>query len=171
MNFRALSAVATAICLAGLVQAALPQTIGDQDKMNLEQNKAIVRTYMDEIMNKGNMTAMDSYLSGDVMFNNARGFQQRFPAIRQGILSAFPDHHLTIQDQVAEGDKVVTRVTFRGTHQGPFNGIAPTGKQVEWSGMAMDRIVDGKVVEMWHMQNTMTLMQQIGGAPPADSRK
>src|SRR5437868_9331598 len=144
---------------------------GDRQKMTLEQNKAIARSYMDEIMNKGNMAALDRYLSDDVVFNNARGFRQRFPAIRQSILSAFPDHALTIQDQVAEADKVVTRVTFRGTHQGPFNGIAATGKQVEWSGIAMDRIADGKVVEMWHVQNTTVLLQQIAAPPAADSRK
>jgi steroid delta-isomerase-like uncharacterized protein len=154
-----------------LLQVALSQAIGGQEKMNLEQNKAIVRSYLDEIVNKGNMTALDSYLSEDVMFNNAKGFKQRFPAIRQAILSGFPDHHLTIQDQIAEGDKVVTRVTFHGTHQGPFNGIAPTGKQVEWSGIAMDRIANGKVVEMWHVQNTTALLQQIAATPSAASKK
>ncbi len=145
--------------------------MGDHEKMTLEQNKAIVRSYMDEIMNKGNMAAIDNYLSDDVTFNNARGFKQRFPAIRQTILSAFPDHTLTIQDQFAEADKVVTRVTFRGTHQGSFNGIAPTGKQVEWSGIAMDRIADGKVVEMWHVQNTTVLLQQIAAPPSANPTK
>jgi steroid delta-isomerase-like uncharacterized protein len=165
-----------AIFLAGpiqvaLSQAALSQVMGDQEKMNLEQNKAVVRSYLHQIVNKGNMAALDSYLSDDVIFNNARGLKQRFPAIRQAILSAFPDHTLTIQDQVAEADKVVTRVTFRGTHQGPFNGIAATGKQVEWSGIAMDRLADGKVIEMWHVQNTTGLLQQIAAPPSADSRK
>jgi steroid delta-isomerase-like uncharacterized protein len=166
--------LAIAICLvpqAALSQAALSQVMGDQEKMNLEQNKAIVRSYLDEIVNKGNMAALDSYLSDDVVFNNARGLKQRFPAIRQAILNAFPDHILIIQDQVAEADKVVTRVTFRGTHQGSFNGIAPTGKQVEWSGIAMDRLADGKVVEMWHVQNTTGLLQQIAAPPPADAKK
>jgi steroid delta-isomerase-like uncharacterized protein len=139
--------------------------------MDLEQNKEIVRSYLDEIVNRGNLAALDSYLSEDVVFNNAKGFKQRFPAIRQAIHDAFPDHHLTIQDQVAEADKVVTRVTFHGTHQGPFNGIAPTGKRVEWSGIAMDRIANGEVVEMWHLQNTTSLMQQIGAAPPAPPQK
>src|SRR6185295_480885 len=115
----------------------------DQDKMNLEQNKVIVRDYLDEIVNRGNMAAFGDYISEDVVFNNAKGFKQRFPAIRQAILSAFPDHHLTIEDQVAEGDRVVTRVTFRGTHQGPFNGIPATGRSVEYSGIAIDRIADG----------------------------
>jgi steroid delta-isomerase-like uncharacterized protein len=171
MNFMALPALAAAICLAALLQVALAQTRGDPAMMNLEQNKAIVRDYLNEIVNKGNIAAFGDYFSEDVVFNNTKGFRQRFPAIRQAILGAFPDHRLTIQDQVAEGDKVVTRVIFHGTHQGPFNGIAPTGKRVEWSGMAMDRIADGKVVEMWHHQNTAGLMQQIAAPPSPASTK
>ena len=137
--------------------------------MKLEQNKAIVRDYLNEIVNKGNMSAFDTFFSEDVAFNETRGFREQYPARMQAIRGAFPDHHLTIRDQIAEGDKVVTRVTFRGTHNGPFNGIPATGKQVEWSGIAMDRIADGKVVEMWHVQNTAGLMQQIGAKPPAAS--
>ncbi len=170
MSVRTWLAVVAAICSAGLTHVALSQTKEGDEKMNLEQNKEIVRCYLDEIVNKGNMNALDNYLSEDVMFNNAKGFKQRFPAIRQAILSAFPDHQLTIQDQVAEADKVVTRVTFHGTHTGSFNGIAPTGKQVEWSGIAMDRIANGKVVEMWHIQNTAALLQQIA-APRAASKQ
>jgi len=81
---------------------------------------------------------------------------------------AFPDFHLTIEDQIAEGNKVITRVTFRGTHQGDYRGIAPTGKQIKYSGIAIDRIVDGKVVEMWHVADTCGMLQQIGvtAAPP-----
>ena len=139
--------------------------------MKLEQNKAIVRDYLNEVVNKGNMAAFDSFFSEDVVFNEARNFREQFPVRMRAIRSAFPDHHLTIRDQIAEGDKVVTRVTFHGTHQGPFNGVAATGKQVEWSGIAMDRIADGKVVEMWHVQNTAALLQQIGTKPPAASAK
>jgi steroid delta-isomerase-like uncharacterized protein len=134
--------------------------------MNLEQNKAIVRNYLDEIVNKANMAAFDRYFSDDVVFNDSRTFRQQYPARMQAIRSAFPDHHLTIEDQVAEADKVVTRVTFHGTHLGQFNGIAPTGKQLKWSGIAMDRLAGGKVVEMWHVQNTAGLLQQIGAMPP-----
>src|SRR5262249_59810614 len=76
----------------------------------------------------------------------------------QAMRGAFPDFRLTIEDQIAEGDKVVTRVTFSGTHSGEFRGIAPTGKQVKYSGIAIDRIVDGKVVEMWHVAETLGLV-------------
>lgn len=139
--------------------------------MNSQQNKTIARNYLNEIVNKGNLAAFDSYIAEDVVFNTIKGFKQHYPARMQTIRSAFADYHLTIEDQIAEGDKVVTRVTFRGTHRGPFNGIAATGKKVQWSGIAMDRIADGKVVEMWHVQNTMELLQQIGGAPPAAAKK
>ena len=144
---------------------------GDHETMNLEQNKAIARNYLNEIVNKGNMAAFDSYFSEDVVFNNAKGFKQQYPARMQTIRSAFPDHDLTIEDQIAEGDKVVTRVTFRGTHQGQLNGIAPTGRKVQWSGIAMDRIANGKVVEMWHVQNTTGLLQQIGAAASTVPKK
>lgn len=139
--------------------------------MNLEQNKAIVRGYLNEIVNNGNMAAFDQYLSEDVVFNEVRGFREQHPARMQATLGAFPDFHLIIRDQIAEGDKVVTRVTFHGTHQGQFNGIAATGRQVTWSGMAMDRIANGKVVEMWHVQSTAGLLQQIGAAVPMPPRK
>jgi len=138
--------------------------------MSSEQNKAIVRNYLNEIVNKGNMAAFDSYISEDVVFNNAKGFKQQYPARMQTIRRAFSDYELTIEDQIAEGEKVVTRVTFRGTHQGQFNGVAPTGRKVQWSGLAMDRIADGKVVEMWHVQNTTELLQQIGAAEPTAAK-
>lgn len=137
--------------------------------MSLEQNKSIVRGYLDEIVNRGNMAAFDSYFSEDVVFNDVKNFRARHPAAMQAIRSAFPDHHLTIRDQIAEGDKVVTRVTFHGTHRGPFNGIAATGRQVEWPGIAIDRIANGKVVEMWHVQNTTALMRLLAETSPAAS--
>jgi steroid delta-isomerase-like uncharacterized protein len=140
---------------------------GGQEMMKLEQNKAIVRDYLNEIVNKGNMAVFDSYFSEDVVFNNFRGFRQQYLARMQAMRNAFPDHHLSVEDQIAEGDKVVTRVTFHGTHRGQFNGIAPTGKHVKWSGIAMDRIADGKVVEMWHLQNTTGLLQQLNAVAPA----
>jgi steroid delta-isomerase-like uncharacterized protein len=136
--------------------------------MNLEQNKAIVRGYLNEIVNNRNMAAFDRYLSEDVVFNEVRGFKEQHLVRIQASLTAFPDFHLIIRDQVAEGDKVVTRVTFHGTHQGPFNGIAATGRQVMWPGMAMDRIAGGKVVEMWHVQGTAGLLQQISATAPPD---
>jgi steroid delta-isomerase-like uncharacterized protein len=155
-------------CVGMTLAACTHPALTEAKSMTPEQNKAIVRAYLEEISNQGNLLAFDRYFSADVVFNQSRDVKQQL-ARRQAIRTAFPDHHLVIEDQIAEGDRVVTRVTFRGTHLGEFNGIAATGKQVVYAGTAIDRLVDGKVVEMWHVANTMALLQQIGGviaAPP-----
>ena len=162
--------VLTLICFAGLCQVTLSQGTADQEKMKLEHNKAIVRGYMTDVLNKGNLAAFDSYISADVVFNNSKDLKQQLAGI-QAIRSAFPDFQLIIEDQIAEGDKVVTRVTFQGTHRGEFRGAAATGKQVRYSGIAIDRIVEGKVVEMWHVADTLSLLQQIGALPSPQPKK
>src|SRR5919201_1870550 len=137
--------------VVGCAASPLSQPKGDEEKMTLEHNKAIVRGYMmSEALSKGNVAALQRYFSDDVVFNNSRDIAQELARVR-ALRRAFPDLQVTIEDQIAEGDKVVTRVTFRGTHHGEFGGIAPTGKRVEYSGIAIDRIADGKVVEMWHL--------------------
>ncbi len=120
---------------------------------DLEQNKAIVRSYLDEIVNRRNLTALDNFFAEDVVFNDVRNFTTHLPAFMLAVQIAFPDHHLTIGDQIAEGDKVVTRVTFHATDKDALNCNGTTGKRLAWSGIAIDRIADGKVVEMWHVQN------------------
>jgi predicted ester cyclase len=152
--------VISILCVAGLAPIASSQA--DQEKTNLEQNKAIVRGYMNEVINKGNLNSFDIYFSERVLFNNSEGLKQGLTSMLRSMRGAFPDFHLTIEDQIAEGNKVITRVTFRGTHQGDYRGIAPTGKQIKYSGIAIDRIVDGKVVEMWHVADTCGMLQQIG---------
>jgi steroid delta-isomerase-like uncharacterized protein len=136
--------------------------------MNPEENKAIVRGYLNDLVNDRNMGAFDRYFSADVVFNDVRGFKQQV-ARMEAIRRAFPDHRLTIEDQIAEGDKVVTRVLFYGTHQGEFRGIAATGKRVSYAGIAIDRIANGKVVEMWHLANVPALLEQISAAPRTPS--
>src|SRR5437867_2713059 len=162
--------VLTLICFAGLCQVTVSQVNADQEKMKLEHNKAIIRGYMSEVLNKGNLAAFDGYFSPDVVMNNSKDLKRQLAGI-QSLRSAFPDFQLVIEDQIAEGDKVVTRVTFQGTHRGEFRGAAPTGKQVRYSGIAIDRIVDGKVVEMWHIADTLALLQQIGALPSPQLKK
>ena len=85
--------------------------------------------------------------------------------------TAFPDVHFTIEDQVAEADKVVTRWTWRGTHQGPFQGIPPTGKHVMVTGVGINRFANGKVVENWTNMDILGLLQQLGVVPaPGQTR-
>ncbi|MCA1668271.1 MAG: ester cyclase [Thermomicrobia bacterium] len=80
-------------------------------------------------------------------------------------LAAFPDMHLTVEDAIAEGNKVVCRITWTGTYQGELMGIAPTGKRVTSYGMSFFRIADGKVAEEWVGEDMLALMEQIGAVP------
>jgi predicted ester cyclase len=80
--------------------------------------------------------------------------------------SAFPDLTVTLEDQVGEGDKVVSRWTARGTHQGEYMGISPTGKEVEFAGMHIGRIKEGRIAENWEVYDLMGLMRRIGAAQP-----
>ena len=154
---------------AGLALAALAGPIGGPacakapspaDAARLEANKALVRGYLSEVANDGNLAAAPRYFAPDVSFNGSKDLRP-FVAFRQALRSAFPDHRLSIVDQVAEGDRVVTRVRFEATHLQPYAGIAPTGRRLVYAGVAIDRIADGKVVEMWHMANPLGLPEQL----------
>jgi predicted ester cyclase len=85
--------------------------------------------------------------------------------------AAFADAEATIDDQIAEGDKVVTRWTFRSTHKGKFMGIAPTGKRVTITGINIHRIEGGKIVELWRQKDVLGLMQQLGAVRPRRRKK
>ena len=97
---------------------------------------------------------------------DAAGTRQWNAAIREAV----PDYNVTIEDQFAEDDKVVTRWTARGTHKGKFQGIAPTGRQVSVTGMTISRYVDGKIAESWVELDTLSLMRQLGADPSGDDR-
>ena len=81
------------------------------------------------------------------------------------MLAAFPDFSVTIEDAIAEGDRVAVRVTVRGTHQGALMGIPPTGKQIAIKAISMWRVTDGRIVERWESADTLGLMQQLGVIP------
>jgi predicted ester cyclase len=135
--------------------------------MSIEQNKALVRRIIDEL-NMGNLNIMDEVSASNVVFH----FPGSPPLDRAGFkglmgmfLSAFPDLETTIEDLIAEGDMVVRRGFFRGTQRGEFQGIPPTGKQVTVPMIAIERIVDGKLVEHRASPDIMGLMQQLGAIP------
>lgn len=131
-----------------------------------EENKALLRRWMEEI-NKGSLALFDELYADCVYYSPATGELKR-EALKQfmaSLLAAFPDGRWTVEDQVAEGDKVVTRWSFIGIHQGELMGVAPTGKQVTTSGMTIDRIVEGKVVEEREEWDTLGMMQQMGAVP------
>lgn len=132
-----------------------------------EQNKHLVRRSVEEVWNEGNYAVVDELVASDFVIHAStpdeevhgpEGAKEYFRMLRQ----AFPDIHFTIEDQIAEGDRVVTRWTARATHAGAFKGIPPTGVQGTITGIDIDRIANDKVVECWTNLDELGLMQQLG---------
>jgi predicted ester cyclase len=155
------------IALAMTIAPTLGATQSISVESLTDRNKAVVRGYLDEIAQSGNSIARERYFTSTTTFNGDPGLARQFARIAETRL-AFPDLEMTIEQQIAEGPWVATRVSFRGTHMGEFAGVPATGRRIEYSGTAMDRLENGKVVEMWHTVNMHLLMRQIadGGRRP-----
>jgi predicted ester cyclase len=125
--------------------------------MSAKENKALVRRLFEEF-NKGKAAAMAAIDRSIDMRGDLKDFKQ----MESEAFSAFPDMHVTIDDMVAEGDKVAARVTMTGTHKGEFMGIPPTNKKVTFSLIVIDRIAGGKIVEDHGQWNALGLMRQLG---------
>jgi steroid delta-isomerase-like uncharacterized protein len=136
----------------------------------LADMKVLVRRLFEEVWNQGNLAAIDelfapSYIRYDPAAPEAKGlagFKQLVVMLR----TAFPDLHFTLEEVIAEDDKVMTRALLRGTHRGEYLGIAPTGKPVAVMGMVVLRIAQGKFQEGWLMMDNLGLLQQLGMVPP-----
>ena len=141
-----------------------------------EQNKALVRRSYEEVWNKKNLNFADELYAANAIDH---GLPPNLPPGREGskmyiamYQKAFPDTHMTIEDQIAEGDKVVTRWTAVGTHTGDLMGIAPTGKRVTVTGIDVSRFAGGRIVESWGLFDQMSMMQQLGVMPqPAQAAR
>ncbi len=138
--------------------------------MATEENKATFRRYVEEVSNKGNLDRVDEIFDRYVSHQPDGHTEQRGPEDVKRFIGefreAFPDFHSTIEDQIAEGDKVATRWTMRGTHQGEFRGIAPTGNKITVTGIGIFRFSEeGKVAESWDNFDQLGMMQQLGVIP------
>jgi steroid delta-isomerase-like uncharacterized protein len=135
--------------------------------VSTEENKAVARRVLEEMFNKGNLDVADELLAPQyvdhdpAMPEDVRG-PEGFKQYVSGYRSAFSDLHIEIEDQIAEGDKVVTRWTGTGTHDGELAGIPATGKRVTLPGMEVVRVSGGKLVEGWEGYDTMNMMRQLG---------
>lgn len=133
-----------------------------------EHNKAFVRRLIEGVIGAGNFALVDDLVSPDYVWHSSNpqtntrdGHKQFFVTLRR----AFPDLQITVQDQVGEGDKVVTRWTAHGTHRGEFAGIGPTGRRVVMTGIDIDRVAGGKLMECWTSSDELSLLQQLGAIP------
>lgn len=133
--------------------------------MSIEENKNIVRRYQ-EIYNHNDLDFLNEVLSEDLLTPNI------MPGIPPGLegakaahrimLAGFPDYQTIIEDIISEGDKVVARIKMTGTHTGEFMSIPPTGKRISFTGIYIVRIVNGKIVEHWGEEDSVSLLQQLG---------
>ena len=133
-----------------------------------EENKELVRRFVEEFWNQKNFSAADELMAADVVIHMPTGEVVDLEGLKgfaEMWRGSFPDWNSTFEELIAEGDKVAERWTGRGTHQGELAGIPPTGKRVEVPGSVFYRIVDGKIVEFRGQLDMMSLMQQIGAVP------
>ena len=133
-----------------------------------EQNKRIARKVFEDVQSQQSLALVDELVAGDYVghtplddIHGPEGAKQFDAVLRE----AFPDYQVTVADQIAEGDKVATRWTCRGTHKGQFQGIPPTGKQMAMSGITIFRIADGKLIEGWTNPDLLGMLQQLGAIP------
>ena len=136
--------------------------------MTTEENKASARRFLDEVVNRGNVALIDELLAPDFIDHTAapgvppnREGTKTFFAMLRG---AFPDLHSTVDDQIAEGDRVVQRTTTHGTMKGEFAGMPPSGKSATWQAIHILRFADGKTVEHWDVTDQLSMLQQLGFA-------
>jgi predicted ester cyclase len=136
--------------------------------MSEEWNKQVFERVI-EVYSKGNVGALDEAFAPDFVEHQvgivpptAEGVKRSVAMLRE----AFPDLKLTIEEIVAFGDKTWARITARGTHQGPFMGLEPTGKSIVVTVVDVCRFKDGRIVEHWGVADQLALLAQIGGLPP-----
>lgn len=131
-----------------------------------DSNKDLVRKMIEEVWNQGQTDRLPEFWSDDTddVAQASRGepsTRAEVAGLHQRLTDAFPDLHIAIDDMIAEGDRVATRLTFRGTHKGPFRGIQPTGRRVEFTASRIYRITGGKVAQTWATVDVFGLMAQL----------
>lgn len=135
-----------------------------------EQSKALVRRYLEEVFAKGNFDVIPEIFAADYVERDPanEGDIRGHDGVRRDLEpydTAFSDIQVTVEDQLAERDRVATRVTVRATHVEGFRGIPPTGGRIEVTGNVVHRVADGRLAEGWWNWDTLGLMQQLGAIP------
>lgn len=135
-----------------------------------EENKAVVRRFIEEVWNNGNLDAIDELISEDHVDHDpgregTPGGREGMRAFVQMYRTAFPDTHIEFSEMVAEGDLVAGPWTATGTHQGELMGMPASGRSIRITGMGMDRLRDGKIVESWGNYDMLGMLHQIGAIP------
>ena len=136
----------------------------------MQDNGSIVRRFVEETINQGQIDSAAQFVWEDVV--EQVPFPGQGPGIEglkdvlRGFRAGFPDIHFAIEEQIAEGDKVLSRFEWTGTHRGEFLGVPATGRPVKVWGMVVDRLVDGRIKETRIIMDALGLMMQLGAIPP-----
>ena len=136
--------------------------------MSLEENRALIHREVDDFWNTGNLDVIDEIFGADYVGHGpgSSGSLEEFKLSAAALFAAFESIHVTIEDLIVEGDTVVKRWTATSTHAGEYMGIPPTGNQVQFTGIYIFRIAEGKIVEQWVEADWLGFMQQLGAIPP-----
>jgi steroid delta-isomerase-like uncharacterized protein len=133
--------------------------------MATEENKKIIRRYYNELWNNWDLAVADELIASEIAFRGSLSVVvqglEAFKGYVNLVRAAFPDFHNTIEELIAEGDKVVARLTYTGTHRGELFGVRPTGKRVAYAGVAIFFLLDGKIRNGWVLGDTMGLKEQL----------
>jgi predicted ester cyclase len=172
---------------ASIVNRAVVESLGNLDELieapslYAESNKDCCRLFIQKVFNEGQLSLIWDFMSPDVVnheLTDSLGDSQ--PSLRRSIewmadlvylyRHAFPDLRLEIQDQIAEGDRVVTCLRMRGTQKNALMGIAASGRKIDIAGIRFDRMADGKIVESWFHLDALGMLRQLGALPALDRR-
>jgi steroid delta-isomerase-like uncharacterized protein len=140
--------------------------------MDPDKNKAIARRYFLEICNQGNFGGIEELLTPNIVFENPPAVVEGIESFKELITSlrtAFPDFHFTVEDEIAEGNKVVTRWRLRGTQRGYFLGNPPTHKPFNVTGIDIFQIAEGKIERVWVNMDLLGQAQQLDWIPSPQS--
>ena len=140
--------------------------------VSIEENKRLVRRWYDEVLNGADLAVADEIVAPGFVINGDPIGREGIKQAAAWVRSIFPDLRVTVEDTIAESDRVVTRFTARATHSAAFLGIPATGRAVTLTGIHVDRVADGRIAERWESVDLFGLMHQIGGSvapPPAES--
>lgn len=156
------------ICIGGSQSVVGAQSQQRTAAISLEQNKALVRRWIEEGFNKRDLKVVDELFVENFNVNGRKIGRGGLKQSMNRHLTAFPDLHVVITEIIAEGDKVVLWYTVQGTHKGEFDGVPPTGKQVNWFGADLFRIAEGKIVEARFVDDSLGRLRQLGAtvSPP-----
>jgi steroid delta-isomerase-like uncharacterized protein len=162
--------------MASTASAALAHTVEGGAAMTREDeatdaNLALVRRFIEDFWAGGDLSRVEEFLAPEYVEHNLlpgqapglEGYRQRFVALR----AAFPDVRIVIDDLLAEGDRVMARVSIEGTHLGPFLGQPPSGRIARMAAINVYRVANGRIVERWGVQDLYGLLRQISGAESA----